>query len=48
MVITEPNDFVREPHDRMKMMLEPDQFESWLSGQAGGEVLRPAGANGMF
>ena len=35
MVITEPNDFVRELHDRMPVILEPDQFEPWLSGQAG-------------
>ncbi len=47
MVITEPNDFVREHHDRMPVILEPDQFEPWLSGQAGVEVLKPA-ADGVL
>ena len=42
MVITEPNDFVRELHDRMPVILERDQFEPWLSGKAGVEVLKPA------
>ena len=42
MVITEPNDFVRPLHDRMPVILEPDQFEPWLSGQAAVEVLKPA------
>jgi putative SOS response-associated peptidase YedK len=48
MVITEPNDFVRELHDRMPVILEPNQFEPWLSGQAGVEVLTPrASRSGM-
>ena len=42
MMITEPNDFVRELHDRMPVILEPDQFEPWLSGEAGVEALKPA------
>jgi len=42
MVITEPNDFVRELHDRMPVILEPDQFEPWLTGEAGVEALKPA------
>jgi putative SOS response-associated peptidase YedK len=42
MVITEPNDFVRELHDRMPVILEPDQFVPWLSGEAGVEMLKPA------
>ena len=41
MVITEPNDFVRELHDRMPVILEPGQFEPWLSGEAGVEMLKP-------
>ena len=48
MVITEPNDFVRELHDRMKVMLEPDQLKFAAFRPGGGRVLRPAGANGMF
>jgi len=32
MIITEPNDFVAEVHDRMPVLLRPDQFDHWLSG----------------
>jgi putative SOS response-associated peptidase YedK len=42
MVITDANWFVAEVHDRMPVILEPDQFEPWLSGNAGIEVLQPA------
>jgi putative SOS response-associated peptidase YedK len=42
MIITDANEFVGEVHDRMPVVLEPDQFEPWLSGSAGVELLRPA------
>jgi putative SOS response-associated peptidase YedK len=42
MIIGEPNKFVAEVHDRMPVILERDQFEPWLTGQAGLELLRPA------
>jgi putative SOS response-associated peptidase YedK len=42
MLITEPNEFVSQYHDRMPVLLEPDQFTSWLAGNLGAEVLRPA------
>jgi putative SOS response-associated peptidase YedK len=42
MVITDANEFVAEVHDRMPVVLEPDQFEPWLSGGAGAELLKPA------
>ena len=42
MVITEPNKFVAEVHDRMPVLLRPDQFDAWLDGSAGEEVLVPA------
>ena len=29
-------------HDRMPVLLKPDQFEHWLSGDMGVDVLRPA------
>jgi len=35
MIITEPNGFVGEVHDRMPVLLAEDQFEPWLSGAAG-------------
>jgi putative SOS response-associated peptidase YedK len=42
MIITEPNRFMSEVHDRMPVVLEPDQFEPWLSGKAGVEMMKPA------
>jgi putative SOS response-associated peptidase YedK len=42
MIITEPNDFVAEVHDRMPGLLMPEQFEYWLSGNMGVEELKPA------
>jgi putative SOS response-associated peptidase YedK len=35
MIITEPNDFVAEVHDRMPALLSEKQFAPWLSGEAG-------------
>jgi putative SOS response-associated peptidase YedK len=35
MIITEANQFVGEVHDRMPVILEPAQFEAWLTGAAG-------------
>jgi putative SOS response-associated peptidase YedK len=42
MIITDANEFVAEVHDRMPVVLEPDQFEPWFSGSAGVELLKPA------
>jgi putative SOS response-associated peptidase YedK len=42
MVITRPNDFVSEVHDRMPALLTEKQFDQWLSGEAGTEILKPA------
>ena len=42
MIITEPNAFVAEVHDRMPALLAEKDFEPWLSGAAGIELLRPA------
>jgi putative SOS response-associated peptidase YedK len=41
MIITQPNDFVAEVHDRMPALLRPDQFEDWLSGAMGAMDLVP-------
>jgi putative SOS response-associated peptidase YedK len=41
MVISDPNGFVGEVHDRMPVLLLPDQFEHWLSGNIGVEGLKP-------
>jgi putative SOS response-associated peptidase YedK len=42
MVITEPSKFAAKYHDRMPVILEPEQFEAWLTAQSGTEVLKPA------
>ena len=42
MIITEPNEFAAEIHDRMPAFLTEQQFLSWLSGEAGVEYLKPA------
>jgi hypothetical protein len=42
MIITEPNDFVAEVHDRMPALLTEDRFAPWLSGDAGAEMLKSA------
>jgi putative SOS response-associated peptidase YedK len=42
MFITEPNKFVAEVHDRMPVLLAEKDFDPWLSGAAGKELLEPA------
>ena len=42
MIITAPNKFVAEVHDRMPVLLRPDQLDAWLDGSVGKEVLVPA------
>src|SRR5262249_47485159 len=42
MIITEPNDFAAEIHDRIPVFLTKQQFTPWLSGEAGAEYLKPA------
>ena len=42
MIITKPNEFVAEVHDRMPVLLAEKDFEPWLSGEVGLELLRPA------
>jgi putative SOS response-associated peptidase YedK len=42
MLITSPNMFVQDYHDRMPVLLQPDQFDRWLSAESGKEILVPA------
>jgi putative SOS response-associated peptidase YedK len=42
MIITAPNESVAEVHDRMPVLLMPQQFDHWLSGNMGVEELKPA------
>jgi SOS response associated peptidase (SRAP) len=41
-IITKPDEFVAEVHDRMPVLLDEKDFEPWLSGEVGLELLRPA------
>ncbi len=41
MIISDPNDFVGEVHDRMPVLLLPNQFDHWLSGNMGLQELKP-------
>jgi putative SOS response-associated peptidase YedK len=45
MVITEPNNFVAEVHDRMPVILEAQDFEQWEQGDAkeAAALMKPAG-----
>jgi putative SOS response-associated peptidase YedK len=45
MIITEPDKFVAEVHDRMPVLLEEKDYEAWLSGKAGVDLLKPADEN---
>ena len=45
MIITEPNKFVAEVHDRMPVLLAEKDYAPWLSGKAGLELLKPAAEN---
>jgi putative SOS response-associated peptidase YedK len=45
MIITSANDYVAEVHDRMPVLLEEKDFDPWLSGEAGEELLKPATNN---
>jgi putative SOS response-associated peptidase YedK len=40
MIITEPNGFAAQIHDRMPALLTEAQFEPWLSGEAGAGILK--------
>ncbi len=45
MIVTDANEFARKVHDRMPVFLAPDEFQSWLNGKAGEEILKPATNN---
>ena len=45
MVITEPNKFVADIHDRMPVILEREQFETWMRTddlREAAELMKPA------
>jgi putative SOS response-associated peptidase YedK len=44
-VVTAANAFTRPIHDRMPVLLEPDDVPAWLNGAGGTGLLRPAAEN---
>jgi putative SOS response-associated peptidase YedK len=42
MVVTEPNKFAAQYHDRMPVLLTRETTMDWLSGAKGGELMKPA------
>ena len=41
-IVTGANELTRPIHDRMPVLLDKADFEPWLNGAAGAELLRPA------
>jgi putative SOS response-associated peptidase YedK len=42
MLITNANDLASKIHDRMPVLLQPGDFDRWLAGNVGSELLKPA------
>jgi putative SOS response-associated peptidase YedK len=42
MIITGANELASEIHDRMPVLLQPEDFDGWLAGNAGTELHTPA------
>ena len=42
MIVTDANELAAEVHDRMPVLLQPKDFDRWLTGTVGAELLRPA------
>ena len=43
----EPNEFVRQIHTRMPVIVPEERHDAWLSGEAGKEILIPFPADQM-
>lgn len=41
MIITSANALASKIHDRMPVLLHPKDFDAWLAGRAGVEMLKP-------
>lgn len=40
MVVRDADEWTAKYHDRMPSFLLPDQFDAWMSGEAGKDILR--------
>jgi putative SOS response-associated peptidase YedK len=38
-IVTNANELAAKIHDRMPVLLQPKDFDSWLAGKAGAELL---------
>jgi putative SOS response-associated peptidase YedK len=41
-IVTKANEMLGEIHDRMPVILDPDDVKPWLNGALGSELLEPA------
>jgi putative SOS response-associated peptidase YedK len=41
MIVTNANKLASKIHDRMPVLLQPKDFDHWLAGTAGTELLKP-------
>jgi len=41
-IVSGASAWMRPYHDRMPVLLEPQQFDGWLDGSLGAEILKPA------
>ena len=46
-VVSGASEWMQPYHDRMPVLLTPDQFDGWLNGTAGTDVLRPAAESAL-
>jgi putative SOS response-associated peptidase YedK len=42
MIISNANELASKIHDRMPVLLQPKDFDDWLTGAAGAELFKPA------
>ena len=46
-IVSSASEWMTPYHDRMPVLLMPEQFDAWLKGEAGPEVLRPAAESAL-
>ena len=46
-IVSGASEWMAPYHDRMPVLLMPEQFDAWLSGESGPDVLRPAAESAL-
>ena len=46
-IVSGASEWMTPCHDRMPVLLTPDLFDTWLKGEAGPDVLRPAAESAL-